>query len=495
MNGLKQFLILFRTAIRGRRRNTAGKRSTAGRAASITGTVFTCLLLAFFGTSIGTLAQSEGPTIIFGFMPFILFADFAMRFALQQSVIDMKPFLLLPTRRHIVATSLLLASLADGYSLAWLCLFVPYAATALAASGCGLPAAVGIVLACAVVMVANNLWYLFVRLLVTISAAWWWLPAAIYSLALIAGISGSHAAASSHTLVNIGRDFGFTPQSVTLYATLSAVLWLADCALLMRTARADETHKSKRRAPGNTIALTGHRSLTSEYIKLEIKSIMRNRAMKRNFVQGLLFMAIIATALPALMSHEGYVTTLPFWCMYCFLYFDMTMLVRVMEPEGNYIDLLMTRKESIFTLLEAKYCFYCAVLLLPLAAMIPAVVTGRMPWLFVVACLLTTTGTAHFVLFQLAASNNRTMQLDGKADGKPKRNSTRQTIYAMTVLAVPLTAMTLLSSAFGNAAACWTMIALGTALTVTHRLWLGNVYRRMMKRKYENIESFCATRI
>ena len=65
----------------------------------------------------------------------------------------------------------------------------------------------------------------------------------------------------------------------------------------------------------------------------------------------------------------------------------------------------------------------------------------------------------------------------------------------LLVLAVPLTAMTLLSSAFGNAAACWTMIALGAALTVTHRLWLGNVYRRMMKRKYENIGSFCATRI
>jgi hypothetical protein len=35
---------------------------------------------------------------------------------------------------------------------------------------------------------------------------------------------------------------------------------------------------------------------------------------------------------------------------------------------------------------------------------------------------------------------------------------------------------------------------IGLLLTLTHPLWLRNIYNRMMKRKYENMEGFHASR-
>ena len=61
-----------------------------------------------------------------------------------------------------------------------------------------------------------------------------------------------------------------------------------------------------------------------------------------------------------------------------------------MSYEGNYIDGLMSRKESIYTLLRAKYILYSIAILIPLFLMIPAMATGK---LAVLSCI----GWAVFV--------------------------------------------------------------------------------------------------
>ena len=38
------------------------------------------------------------------------------------------------------------------------------------------------------------------------------------------------------------------------------------------------------------------------------------------------------------------------------------------------------------------------------------------------------------------------------------------------------------------------ILLIGIVFILTHRLWIGNIYRRMMKRKYENLEGFMTSR-
>ena len=40
------------------------------------------------------------------------------------------------------------------------------------------------------------------------------------------------------------------------------------------------------------------------------------------------------------------------WCLYCFVFFGAVNLVKIMGPEGNYIDLLMVHQENIYNLLR-----------------------------------------------------------------------------------------------------------------------------------------------
>ena len=56
-----------------------------------------------------------------------------------------------------------------------------------------------------------------------------------------------------------------------------------------------------------------------------------------------------------------------------------------MSYEGNYIDGLMSRKESIYSLLRAKYILYSIALIIPFVLMIPGMVTGRVS---VLGCIL-----------------------------------------------------------------------------------------------------------
>ena len=38
------------------------------------------------------------------------------------------------------------------------------------------------------------------------------------------------------------------------------------------------------------------------------------------------------------------------------------------------------------------------------------------------------------------------------------------------------------------------MLAIGLVFVLTNRLWLRNIYNRMMRRKYSNLEGFTSTR-
>ena len=67
-----------------------------------------------------------------------------------------------------------------------------------------------------------------------------------------------------------------------------------------------------------------------------------------------------------------------FICVYNFAVFGMIILSQIMSFEGNYIDGLMSRKESIMSLLKAKYYIYSIGEIIPFLLMVPAIIMNKL---------------------------------------------------------------------------------------------------------------------
>jgi uncharacterized membrane protein len=85
-----------------------------------------------------------------------------------------------------------------------------------------------------------------------------------------------------------------------------------------------------------------------EYLRLELKMLFRNKRCKTS----LRMIAIIVVFFSLMLSFSGaYDGTFmkSFVSIYAFVAFGMVILTQIMSFEGNYIDGLMTRKESYST--------------------------------------------------------------------------------------------------------------------------------------------------
>jgi hypothetical protein len=230
-----------------------------------------------------------------------------------------------------------------------------------------------------------------------------------------------------------------------------------------------------------------------EYLKLEIKSTMRNKAIRTRFIQGVCFITFFSLMI-AFTDVYGSTFEHDFWCLYAFVFFGSVNLTKVMCPEGNYIDLLMVHEENILKLLSAKYYYYCAILLLPLIFTLVPVFMGKFSILMVLAYLFTATGPIYLMLFQMAIYNKQTLPLNDKITGKNQMENKWQAIVSMVGFFAPIVLVMLLQAIVSQTVAYTVLITIGPAFTLGEPYWMRNIYRRMMVRRYDNLEGFHATR-
>jgi hypothetical protein len=183
-----------------------------------------------------------------------------------------------------------------------------------------------------------------------------------------------------------------------------------------------------------------------------------------------------------------------FWCLYCFALYGATALIKIMGQEGNYIELLMMHRENIIALLRAKFIFYSAVLIIPFVIMLPAVFTGKYTILMLFAYMLLTAGFLHFVIFQLAVYNKQTLPLQLKVTAKGNFENGMQLVIELFALFGPVLITGLGYLLVGLTYTYIFMCVVGAAFIFTHPIWIRNIYTRMMKRRYENLEGFMNTR-
>ena len=484
------------------RRSEVWKQNKVAKALIYFSGVVTVLYLIFIAVMISLIANSSETRtpyeIIFGLLPFLMAVDFGVRLMAQQTPSQLiKPYILLPIPKMTCIDSFMVSSLTNGGNLIWMGLFLPYTIMSVVFA-MGFWKAVVFLLALYLIILIWSQWYMLGRSLVNRSYLWWIVPAVVFALLFSPWYIGKNA--SITTLCDTYANIGLWLERYPLLVLASLVAILAVLIAVNRRfqfrfvyaelAKVTQTHLKH---------VTEIKSLdrfgeVGEYIKLEIKSIMRNKNCRKSFITGLVFVVMFS----ALISFTD-IYDAPYMKMFLVLYnfsiFGTMLLSRVMCFEGNYIDCLMTHKENILSLFKAKYYFYFSLLLLPCLLMIPIVVMGKGTVLMLLSFLLLTGGPIYCLLFILVIYNKQTMPLNTKFIGKGSMDTNYvQLLISMAVYIVPLVLVSLLRIMLQENMVFVVLSVLGLGFIATHKLWLRWVYGLFMKRRYENMEGLRATR-
>jgi hypothetical protein len=289
-------------------------------------------------------------------------------------------------------------------------------------------------------------------------------------------------------------DFGSTPLFLLVTAAVFVGLYFLTKNVLNKmvydevaSAKSDDTVRVK-----SQFTLLDRYGLTGQYLKLELRSVLRCKALRQRLLTSVI-LTVVLSLLCAFTTMYDSSMMRNFWCFYCFAIFSVTTLAKIMGPEGNYIDLLMVHRESIYQLLRAKYLFHCAALLLPLLLITPAIVEGKFPLMMVLSYLLLTSGLVLFIMFQLAVNNHQTLPLNDKLTGRNQVESGSQLIVTLIAFFAPIAVVSICQWLLSETVAYIVISAIGLAFTLTYPLWLHNVYHRMMRRKYDNLDGFHST--
>ena len=497
MNKLQLFFLLRKNTKLSEKRHPMFEANQYGRLFGYIGVSIIAIEFIAFGTFFGWVAAKEDtPEAIFYALPFLLILDFFMRFMTQQTPLMLvKPYLLTPISKYSAIECFLTSQILDLGNLFWMTFFLPYVFI-IWCGGVTTWAALGMLFLLHLMVVVNSQWYLLVRTLINQSLWWWALPAVVYGSLILPLflLPDSLLDKATDYFDTVLAAYAFSWWTFLLYALLFVVLFAINRRLQMRLIydEISKQEKTKLKHVSEFTALNRFGQI-GEYLKLEIKSTMRNKAIRTRFIQGvciiMFFSLMIAFGSVYNSSFER-----NFWCLYAFIFFGTVNLIKVMCPEGNFIDMLMVHEENILTLLRAKYYFYCAMLILPFLFCLVPVFTGKYSILMVLAYMLTATGPVYCMLFQMAVYNKTTLPLNDKITGKNQMENKWQAIVSMIGFFAPVALVMLLQAIFSDEIAYLVLIVIGLGFTLTEPYWMRNIYRRMMQRRYDNLEGFHATR-
>lgn len=380
--------------------------------------VFWAGYLIFFGTTFAFAfdgGAKEAYHVMNSGLIFILALDFLLRLPfLKTPTQEVKPYLLLPIKRSRLIDFLLLRSGLNSFNLLWLFLFVPFAiitVTKFYGIGGVLTYCIGIWL----LIVFNNYWYLLCRTLMDERIWWVLLPIVIYG-----GIAAALFIPDNSPLFSFFIDLGegfITGNILTFICVLVAItlMWFINRSIMQKLVYNELNKTEDTTVQVKTVSeykFLDRYGEIGEYIRLELKLLLRNKVCRKSLYSVIAIVLIFSLTISFSDIYDGGMRD--FFVLYNYIIFGILFLSPLMSYEGNYIDGLMSRKESIYSLLRAKYLLYSIALIIPFVLMIPGMVTGRVSVLGCIAWIVFVPGAVYFCLFQLAVYNNKTLDLNGK---------------------------------------------------------------------------------
>lgn len=454
--------------------------------------LFISVMFAMIANSSRTFTACE---FLFGLLPFLLTADFLLRFLGQQTPAQLiKPYLLLPIPKYACVESFIMSSMVTPNNLIWLFITVPYAIMSILFSS-GFWAALGFIIGFQLIIIINSQNYMLWRTLITKKIFWWIGPIIIYgAMFLIWIIKDFDAMFDSFAAVGEGVASWNILYYLGIFAILALFFFINREVQYHITFTETTESKNTQMKTVTEFRLFERFGEMGEYLKLEVKSIMRNKNMRNSFLYSTIFTIILSLIISYTDMYDGSFNS-KFFMVYVFIINGAMLLVRIMGAEGNYIDGLMIHKENILQLLHAKYYFYCALLLLPLLIMIPTVFMGKYTLLMLIAMMAFTAGPVFFMLMQMAVWNKQTVPLNSKLVSKGNVETNWFAFgVEMAAMFAPVAIIFILQMFMSETATYATMLVIGLLFIATHNIWLRNIYQRFMVRRYENMESFRATR-
>ena len=450
------------------------------------------LYLILYGSIIATTADGEAGRMI-SVMPVILLIDFMLRFIFQTTPgMMVKPYILQPISRYTAIECFLVSEHISGYNLLWLAMFIPYSMIILIA-GAGFWAVLLELIASMLMIMLNSQVYLFFRTLINRNVLWFLAALVFYAIPFspaIVDFKKSTISKMIDSYAAIGASWYFVPALILVLLGLFYVNRTMQFRFVY-----EEISKSKEKELKHVsqFSFLNRFGLIGEYLKIEMKSNMRNKTMRSRCIMSLTLIIVFSLIVAYTPLYDNELME-NFWCLYCFAIYGVTALIKIMGQEGNYIDLLMMHRENIIALLKAKFWFYSLVLVIPFLIMLPAVIEGKFTLLMLLAYMLLTSGFLHFIIFQLAVYNKQTLPLQQKMTAKGNFENGMQIVIEMVALFGPILITGLGYLLVGLTYTYIIMCCIGLAFIVTHPIWIRNIYNRMMQRRYENLEGFHSTR-
>lgn len=423
---------------------------------------------------------------------YILIVDFLIRFAFQKTPIqEIKPYLLLPVKKNKLFNFLLTRNIFSSFNIFWLFMLIPFSFLTLFK----FYGVMGLIAYCFgfwLLALMNNYWYIICKTLISEKVIYILLPILVYGILIGSDFLFDYPI-STFTM-NLGE--GFIEGNILYYLgviVMIGILWLVNRRLMMNNLYAElsKVNDTKVKNVSEYKFLEKYGEV-GEYFRLELKLLFRNKRSKAMFRSACLLI-ILLTAMLFTPTYEG-IFGKSFVCVYNFAVLGIMMLTQLMSFEGNYLDGLMSRKESIYNLLRAKYYFYSIMTLVPFILMIPAIIMEKITWLMAFSYIFFTTGFIYLMLFQLAVYNNKTAPLNESMMGRQSTGTGFQNLISIGAFTLPVLTSSILQTALGETTGLLILMGLGIVLTLTANLWIKNVYRRFMKRRYKNMEGFRDTR-
>ena len=448
------------------------------------------MMLGFVSYQMFDGGAMEAFDVVDGGMIFILALDFLLRFFMQETPAqDIKPYKLVPIPTRFLLNVFLLRMGLRIYNFFWFFFLIPFGLFAVV-KYYGFIGLLSYLLGWWFLFVVNSYWYLLCRTFVNRNVYFFLVPLLVYAVLIFFGIFGSQPWLFNAS-VWVGRLFvTCSPLMYGLFFAVVTPLFLLNrklqkASIYAEISKAEKVVKVKSREM-HALDRFGE---VGEYLKLEIKSTMRNSVIRKQFLTGFYCMLLFCL----LFAFTDVYDTVPFMriyiCVYCFSCIGVMTLTVIMCAEGNYIDGLMSRKESILSLLKAKYYFNCALMLVPLLISLFPIVKGKMTVIDALGCMFFTSGMVMPFLFQLAAYNDSTINLNQRLT-KGGHSTKAQMLFSSVALFLPMLIMYALVSFWDEQTASLTMMVIGIVGTALHPLWLRNIYGRFMKRRHAIMDGF-----
>lgn len=424
-------------------------------------------------------------------MPLVLIVDFLARLMFQQTPSQLvKPYILLPVPRYVCIDSFILTSLLSWGNLLWFIMFVPFVLMSVCFSY-GLLTSVSFLILAYLIVLCSSQFYLICRTLFNNNIIWWTLPIGTFLAIFLPWIlRGYTAFLRFYAPVATGIEHGNIIPHFGILAVLAVLIIINRRLQYVSVWQELGKQKVTKLKRVSEFSLFNRFDEVGEYLKLEIKLLMRNKNPRKTFLFAIVLVLLISMIIAFTSVYDSQFMT-NFWCFYCFAIFGGMLLIKAMSYEANYIETLFIHKENILKLLRAKYYFFCMLLLIPFILMLPMVFMGKWNIAMLIAYGVFTAGSQYCLIMQMAVYNKQKIALNEKIVGKGGiENSYMQILTEAIAFFLPLAIIQPLEIIAGKYIAWGTMFTTGVIFIVTHKLWLNNIYRRMMKRKYKNLEAF-----